>query len=963
MSAQRVRSPAGARASLAQDTLRLEGVLWELKADLGESLRAQTAELRGQLEAQTELLLQALAPSRGAGQPAPPRCTASPTPAPATVEPDSPASSAGTGKRPASYGSASPRKVGHASSNAELFAVHFEQHWRACRTEMSTSARFNVREFLRTLVFESLPYFISGPLLVLAGDRDGARARYAWPYSVGKMWVDLNGTALFWLYFICQLLWYPLPDVNIWDATFLLLLMMCRSSTVSVKYALYGEKARERMRSAWYVKFKRILVSTMSGHILNFDGIQCVALLEQACLSQVRADCDLSTGTVRFFCKEDAERCAAVAAGLIQQVADVEAGMTGAGSPDDPRAGAPDGCTPPAAGPGCPAHCHFECLTEEARGILARCIPALLRARDDECQVSTFAYALYLLHASHSISQRTGQARWAPFFVVGSLIGWLPVVMRALLGEPAFGTSARANFLLGVHPVVYSFFASTLLYYAWAPCLFRYRQYRLEDLMLKSMLLPQDRQPVRIKWRRDTMKTPRLDMTVPDNVLGWAAVWRVLHGGGFHSAFQIRSNVYCMITFGAVIVGTTLQTVAFELNMDPFPLPSKVQAFVSLGLSAAFVSLHLLLAHFSNCLATELGAGLHSHRMNIAAIMKTEAVEDRQDELRTSFEYLDALEAETSAKACAHPVTVGFVKGDIVRLYTILTVFSVLLYTDLNRLRQMVDDASLPDREDAGELDEDILQQLVIYGFSREYAVKSLCNNKHNHATTSYHLIKEKLLRSAGQSEQDTTTAALADLEAAFDGGAEAGPCWPPPPPSPTEAQAVAALARGRLRSRSATPGGGAHRAGTSSTPRPPLSSSGGRGPPGAAEWCDEPAAPLTARARLQGAGPAAASGGGASGRARSARGAGGGGGVVMLGPGTFQVSCGSGIPPQGIVHEVVRALKARGLRCRQPSAFVVRCAAGGGVHLLAEVGQEDVGGGYALRLSRVSGDPRLYKD
>merc|ERR1712228_436961 len=127
-----------------------------------------------------------------------------------------------------------------------------------------------------------------------------------------------------------------------------------------------------------------------------------------------------------------------------------------------------------------------------------------------------------------------------------------------------------------------------------------------------------------------------------------------------------RSNVYCMISFGAVLIGTTLQTVAFELNRDSFPLPSKVQSFVSLGLVAAFVCIHILLAHFSNCLATEHGAGLHSHRMNIAALMHMEADKGRQNELGMAYEYLDTLEAEISAKASAHPVTVGFIKGDIV---------------------------------------------------------------------------------------------------------------------------------------------------------------------------------------------------------------------------------------------------------------------------------------------------------
>mmetsp|Transcript_13904 Transcript_13904/g.25615 ORF Transcript_13904/g.25615 Transcript_13904/m.25615 type:complete len:677 (+) Transcript_13904:96-2126(+) len=62
-------------------------------------------------------------------------------------------------------------------------------------------------------------------------------------------------------------------------------------------------------------------------------------------------------------------------------------------------------------------------------------------------------------------------------------------------------------------------------------------------------------------------------------------------------------------------------------------------------------------------------------------------------------------------------------------------------------------------------LDEEILEQLESYGFSREYATKCLHTNKHNHVTTTYYLLLSKKQRS---SSDGTTPAshALADLEA-----------------------------------------------------------------------------------------------------------------------------------------------------------------------------------------------------
>eukprot|EP00933_Yihiella_yeosuensis_P071581 TRINITY_DN7978_c0_g5_i1.p1 TRINITY_DN7978_c0_g5~~TRINITY_DN7978_c0_g5_i1.p1 ORF type:complete len:825 (+),score=159.10 TRINITY_DN7978_c0_g5_i1:186-2660(+) len=53
---------------------------------------------------------------------------------------------------------------------------------------------------------------------------------------------------------------------------------------------------------------------------------------------------------------------------------------------------------------------------------------------------------------------------------------------------------------------------------------------------------------------------------------------------------------------------------------------------------------------------------------------------------------------------------------------------------------------------DYGErvLEEDVLEQLDRFGFPREYAVKCLQMSKHNHVTTTYHLLAEKKKRNGG---------------------------------------------------------------------------------------------------------------------------------------------------------------------------------------------------------------------
>merc|ERR550534_1671609 len=60
--------------------------------------------------------------------------------------------------------------------------------------------------------------------------------------------------------------------------------------------------------------------------------------------------------------------------------------------------------------------------------------------------------------------------------------------------------------------------------------------------------------------------------------------------------------------------------------------------------------------------------------------------------------------------------------------------------------RQMPE-ASLKDFENEGVLEEEILDQLDAFGFPRDYSVRCLLGNRHNHLTTTYYLLKEKRFR------------------------------------------------------------------------------------------------------------------------------------------------------------------------------------------------------------------------
>lgn len=77
---------------------------------------------------------------------------------------------------------------------------------------------------------------------------------------------------------------------------------------------------------------------------------------------------------------------------------------------------------------------------------------------------------------------------------------------------------------------------------------------------------------------------------------------------------------------------------------------------------------------------------------------------------------------------------------------------------------------------------------------------------------------------------------------------------------------------------------------------------------------------------------------------------------------GSVQVSCSSGRPPRQIIQEVMRTLSDTRISFRQVSNFVVR-AQTQGVRFQVEVLQQDQGGGFAVRLTRATGDVYQYKE
>lgn len=92
----------------------------------------------------------------------------------------------------------------------------------------------------------------------------------------------------------------------------------------------------------------------------------------------------------------------------------------------------------------------------------------------------------------------------------------------------------------------------------------------------------------------------------------------------------------------------------------------------------------------------------------------------------------------------------------------------------LNDIRQhpwyrQIPESSKKMTDSAGNLamDEEVLEQLDSYGYQREYSVKCLQTNKHNHVTTTYYLLLEKRKRAANEGKSAPAPLGVADIDAA----------------------------------------------------------------------------------------------------------------------------------------------------------------------------------------------------
>ena len=145
--------------------------------------------------------------------------------------------------------------------------------------------------------------------------------------------------------------------------------------------------------------------------------------------------------------------------------------------------------------------------------------------------------------------------------------GFLPIIIRAFLGEPVFGSNWHQQLFVGVSLYCTCFLEFLIVLYAVAPCVWCIGQLRLARALL-SLIAP-DRSPG-LAWdthraslaRAERPPLPRLDLRLAPNAVAWGALWRILHGRAFCPCVELKLQMYCAICTGVFFISSAVNSAA-----------------------------------------------------------------------------------------------------------------------------------------------------------------------------------------------------------------------------------------------------------------------------------------------------------------------------------------------------------------------------------------------------------------
>ena len=567
--------------------------------------------------------------------------------------------------------------------------------WRSHRMEALSEMAFFKAIFAWTTLLEVLPLSISSPLSVCFEGKTIAQARQLWPPPL-----ILDLLVYFPAWYTCAASWTSGLAIGIQSLT-LLANMIARALTIGTKYAHYGRRdlscEENGMKSKLYAKTERIQKNQISQILFNLNGHQLGVLVEQLYVSSLVKDTNLACSSVKFASPQEASDFLArmmktleIVRNIdgqeveklnenpqdnlnkIQDLENVNPGSAVMPTGDDPRV---------------LLHSKYSLnpRTNERLGMFHLLVNGRskiqLQKMAEEGMLPSSLVALDAVWSTHHVSQKLGSKLvWLPL-LVSFCLQFLPYLIDGAMGHEAFGTTPLQVSFAASAILPGAFFQWLIFMYAWAPAYFQYLS-RKRESYLYAMIGDDDADDFSI-----AAKPPKIDLTNPQNIVSYSAIWRVLHGNNFARTMQKRFSMYLVITFSVIIFGAakSVLTQYYGITVEG-RLGSKFSSIAVLCIFSFFVSLQIVAAWMINDFTKWHINAVNKARMMNLTLASVEKDEEKKETLLTSDTLLDALSTQMSDDENCNPVRVAFFRANIALITSIGTILLAILVYDLQAI-------------------------------------------------------------------------------------------------------------------------------------------------------------------------------------------------------------------------------------------------------------------------------------
>jgi hypothetical protein len=364
-----------------------------------------------------------------------------------------------------------------------------------------------------------------------------------------------------------------------------------------------------------------------------------------------------------------------------------------------------------------------------------------LRQRAQAGELPATVLAVLLVLESSWIPPQVGVRYLLGMVVVPALfVSFLPVIVRACIGMPAFGTTWQATSLASVSILLMFFTFFPLILYFALPCVWLYRQMLVCRRLLALISVAKG---FGVKWHSESsnlgavqvaaQKTEAvgslrrtksvvggrgsvgdvhldeilLDLRMHSNVTAWAALWRVLHGTAYMPATQIKFQFYGIICTSVFFISAGLDSFGDTIlaamgSQRTLGVDFKITSLVRLMLLTIPLVAMTLLAFAINRYPAAYTRALHhavvSASSTIAALRRPRSAcrlgDDEREELLAELEASNAVMAavidEVSSAGEVEPMRVLFLRAEPAVVSILMSAILAVVAVQLRGLSAIV---------------------------------------------------------------------------------------------------------------------------------------------------------------------------------------------------------------------------------------------------------------------------------